>query len=148
MFGLRVQFFWEPPAKELSAQLSYPSPIWQVWQLYGGWPFSLHTLLLGARPWGTGFTIISTTYISNNHKTSMIVQMHMQLFVMSQVKFRTAGCWNDCQTTLRRVPRGTQGKQQKHNQQSNKQTNQLYVVYIYIYIHIHIHIYIYIHKTH
>ena len=54
MFGLRVPFRGEPPAIELSYQLSYqlsyPSSIWQVCQLYGGWPFSLHALLFGTRP--------------------------------------------------------------------------------------------------
>ena len=32
-----------------------PSSIWQVWQLYGGRSFSLHTLSFGTLPYGQSF---------------------------------------------------------------------------------------------
>ena len=35
----------------------------------------------------TGFAIISTTYVSNNHKTPLIVQLHMQSCRLSQARF-------------------------------------------------------------
>ena len=48
--------FWGATAVELSYQLSYPSSIWPVWQLYGGWPFGLHTLLFGTWPYAFFFS--------------------------------------------------------------------------------------------
>ena len=70
MFGLRELFFWEPPDIELSYQLSYSCSIWQVCQLYGGWPFSLHTILFGTRPYGY------LTSMDHNH-LNVHVLMHM-----------------------------------------------------------------------
>ena len=48
----------------------------------------------------TGFTIISTTYVSEDHKASMICQLHMHSFCSFQVNIWNVDCWNYCQTTL------------------------------------------------
>ena len=47
-----------------------------------------------------GFAAISTTYVSDNHKTSMTFQLHMQLFLLSQVNICNVGRSNDCWNTL------------------------------------------------
>ena len=47
----------------------------------------------------TGFMIISTTYISNTHKETVIACLKHSVICVFQVKLWNVGCWNWCKTT-------------------------------------------------